>query len=500
MNSQYVDEYVSEGKRKYVLIFPYNFITLVRPCSRILWRGDCLLHQGCRHRYSFSPFLIPLAEEAEEAADSAAISDVPPSEELRTLKEAEESLYKAEHLITEHDLQIVALDLPERMQLIDSTPLSPSRLTRRLPRAGRIGGEAGVQPVGPRRAAEAPRGAAGLRQAEAGAGPDRAGTAAVQRGAPGARVHHEVRVAPPRSAHRRGHLGGLRRLPPLPRSPRTLSRGIHAQDDAAEARAQLEALRGELRARELTDGLESLEHLVEKLLADLRIPGKRQVESIRVFAGFLRAYLAGEDESRGKQTSPAMTRLRRRLTHAQDPAVLDLAAQFTLGLDHVEANLIARSMTAEPPIPDQVSTFPRCEVGPRGAGGGLRGAPSGLRVLHVVAPRLGAALRRGGSVREFPGAGSRGGIVRVRRALRRGHAAVGPHPAGIGRAGRGVARVRAAPAAREAAGAAVGGGVPGAGGGQAGGAAGVPHRPARRRGRAPHPARAADRFRGAGPI
>ena len=76
-----------------------------------------------------------------------------------------------------------------------------------------------MQPVGAERAAEAPRGAAGLRQAEAGAGPDRAGAASVQRGAFGARVHHEVRVAPSRPPHRRRHLGGLRRLPPLPRSP-----------------------------------------------------------------------------------------------------------------------------------------------------------------------------------------------------------------------------------------------------------------------------------------
>ena len=128
VNSQYVDEYVSEGKRKYVfyIFILQNFSSVVRSCRGILWRGDRLLHQGRWHRYAFLVPSSSLAEEADEASDSAALPDVPPSQELRTLKEAEESLYKAEHLLTEHDLQIVALDLPERMQLIDSESLRPA--------------------------------------------------------------------------------------------------------------------------------------------------------------------------------------------------------------------------------------------------------------------------------------------------------------------------------------------------------------------------------------
>lgn len=121
-----MDEYVSEGKRKYVPLFSSFFYHTSTPLqSNTLARRSPTSSRMSASVLFLSPtFLIPLAEEAEEAADSAAISEVPPSAELRTLKEAEESLYKAEHLLTEHDLQIVALDLPERMQLIDSTPLS----------------------------------------------------------------------------------------------------------------------------------------------------------------------------------------------------------------------------------------------------------------------------------------------------------------------------------------------------------------------------------------
>ena len=121
-----MDEYVSEGKRKYVPLFSSFFYHTSTPLqSNTLARRLPTSSRMSASVLFLSPIiLIPLAEEAEEAADSAAISEVPPSAELRTLKEAEESLYKAEHLLTEHDLQIVALDLPERMQLIDSTPLS----------------------------------------------------------------------------------------------------------------------------------------------------------------------------------------------------------------------------------------------------------------------------------------------------------------------------------------------------------------------------------------
>lgn len=66
------------------------------------------------------------------------------------MKEKEESLYKAENFLTEHDLQIVALDLPERMQLIDSW-LYRSIIEYRFPQSRQSGSEAGVQPMDSKR-------------------------------------------------------------------------------------------------------------------------------------------------------------------------------------------------------------------------------------------------------------------------------------------------------------------------------------------------------------
>lgn len=40
--------------------------------------------------------------------------------EMKVLRDTKEAIYREDHLLTESDLQIVALDLPERIQLIDS--------------------------------------------------------------------------------------------------------------------------------------------------------------------------------------------------------------------------------------------------------------------------------------------------------------------------------------------------------------------------------------------
>ena len=44
--------------------------------------------------------------------------------EMKVLRDTKEAIYREDHLLTESDLQIVALDLPERIQLIDSMVIS----------------------------------------------------------------------------------------------------------------------------------------------------------------------------------------------------------------------------------------------------------------------------------------------------------------------------------------------------------------------------------------
>lgn len=112
---------------------------------------------------------------------------------------------------------------------------------------------------------------------------------------------------------------------------------------------QLEKIRSHIKTLNQTDGLEGIERLVEKLITDLGTPSKRLVANIQKYAIFLESYF-----QICAVPNQAMNRIMQRLPYFQDPALLDLAAQFTVELDRVEVNLIRRTMTAEPANPNQV--------------------------------------------------------------------------------------------------------------------------------------------------
>ena len=58
-----------------------------------------------------------MAEEESEKEEAEA-TEMPATKEMETMKTAEETIWKEENLLTERDVQIAALDVPERIQLV----------------------------------------------------------------------------------------------------------------------------------------------------------------------------------------------------------------------------------------------------------------------------------------------------------------------------------------------------------------------------------------------
>lgn len=58
-----------------------------------------------------------MAEE-ESQGEEMGEKEAPITKEMEAMKTAEEMIWKEEHLLTERDLQIAALDIPERIQLV----------------------------------------------------------------------------------------------------------------------------------------------------------------------------------------------------------------------------------------------------------------------------------------------------------------------------------------------------------------------------------------------
>lgn len=58
-----------------------------------------------------------MAEEESEKEEAEA-TEMPATKEMETMKTAEEAIWKEENLLTERDVQIAALDIPERIQLV----------------------------------------------------------------------------------------------------------------------------------------------------------------------------------------------------------------------------------------------------------------------------------------------------------------------------------------------------------------------------------------------
>lgn len=66
------------------------------------------------HDVRFSRIAEEMAEEESEKEEEEA----PVTKEMETMKTAEEMIWKEENLLTERDVQIAALDIPERIQLV----------------------------------------------------------------------------------------------------------------------------------------------------------------------------------------------------------------------------------------------------------------------------------------------------------------------------------------------------------------------------------------------
>lgn len=66
------------------------------------------------HDVRFSWIAEEMAEEESEKEEEEA----PVTKEMETMKVAEEMIWKEENLLTERDVQIAALDIPERIQLV----------------------------------------------------------------------------------------------------------------------------------------------------------------------------------------------------------------------------------------------------------------------------------------------------------------------------------------------------------------------------------------------
>lgn len=66
-----------------------------------------------------------MAEE-ESQGEEMGEKEAPITKEMESMKTAEELIWKEEHLLTERDLQIAALDIPERIQLVKGRILHSS--------------------------------------------------------------------------------------------------------------------------------------------------------------------------------------------------------------------------------------------------------------------------------------------------------------------------------------------------------------------------------------
>ena len=111
-------------------------------------------------------------------------------------------------------------------------------------------------------------------------------------------------------------------------------------------RSLIERVKVHISTLERTDGCEGIERLLDRFSNDLLAPSQRKVENMKKYAQFLESYF-------NLSSDRFMRRFMRGIRHFQDPALLDLAAQFTVELDRVGVNLMTRTMTAIPANPNQ---------------------------------------------------------------------------------------------------------------------------------------------------